>query len=266
MNADGSGATRLAAGRSPEWSPDGAHIAFERLDDGVYVMNADGSGARKLADGRHPRLVPRRRRHAFERYDYSGDAGLYVIGVDGAGLARLTPSCCGGGAYDGPRVVAAGRAPIAWIDNPGLYVIDADGSDRARIAWADADPSWAPDSTMIAFDRDGDVIVVNRDGTGELDVTNRGWDEHGADWQPAPTVAASLRADAGGPYATDEGAPAALQASASAAVSYAWVPAGPVGPLGPGLPVAPCGPWAPLPLRFLSAQPTQRVRSAPPRQ
>ena len=109
---------------------------------------------------------------------------------------------------------------------------------------------------MIAFDRDGDVIVVNRDGTGELDVTSRGWDEHGADWQPAPPAAASLSADAGGPYAGDEGAPVALHASASAAASYAWVPAGPVGPLGPGLPVAPCEPWTPSAPLVLPGQQT----------
>ena len=102
-------------------------------------MNADGSGARKLADGRHPDWSPDGERLAFERYDYSGDAGLYVIGVDGAGLARLTPSCCGGGARNGPEWSPDGRQ-IAWIDNPGLYVIDADGSNRRRIAWADADP------------------------------------------------------------------------------------------------------------------------------
>ncbi len=53
MNADGSGATRLAAGHDPTFSPDGERILFYRDDDpGVYVVSSrDGSGIRKLVDG-----------------------------------------------------------------------------------------------------------------------------------------------------------------------------------------------------------------------
>ncbi len=53
MNADGSGARRLAAGHDPTFSPDGERILFYRDDDpGVYVVSSrDGSGIRKLIDG-----------------------------------------------------------------------------------------------------------------------------------------------------------------------------------------------------------------------
>ncbi len=53
MNADESGATRLAAGHDPTFSPDGERILFYRDDDpGVYVVSSrDGSGIRKLIDG-----------------------------------------------------------------------------------------------------------------------------------------------------------------------------------------------------------------------
>ncbi|MEO5703953.1 MAG: hypothetical protein ABIR64_03035, partial [Candidatus Limnocylindrales bacterium] len=54
MNADGSGAIRLAVGASPAWSPDGSRIAFTRSIDGgwgeIWVMNADGSDQTNLTN------------------------------------------------------------------------------------------------------------------------------------------------------------------------------------------------------------------------
>lgn len=52
MNADGTGATRLAAGHYPTFSPDGERILFYRDDDpGVYAMSSrDGTGVTKLLD------------------------------------------------------------------------------------------------------------------------------------------------------------------------------------------------------------------------
>jgi Tol biopolymer transport system component len=48
VNAAGGGDRRLAEGRLPTWSPDGARIAFARGPD-VFTMRADGSGVRRIA-------------------------------------------------------------------------------------------------------------------------------------------------------------------------------------------------------------------------
>jgi Tol biopolymer transport system component len=46
--AAGGGDRRLAKGRLPTWSPDGARIAFARGPD-VFTMRADGTGERRIA-------------------------------------------------------------------------------------------------------------------------------------------------------------------------------------------------------------------------
>ena len=52
INPDGSGFTRLVAGRLPAWSPDGTRIVFVRGADapGLYVVNADGSGLARITN------------------------------------------------------------------------------------------------------------------------------------------------------------------------------------------------------------------------
>src|SRR5207302_1622395 len=89
----------------PEWSPDGARIAFSSTRDGnneIYVMNADGSGVTRLtnesnigANNYHPSWSPDSSRLTFasDRDDAgSGDGQIYVMNPDGSGQTRLTNS------------------------------------------------------------------------------------------------------------------------------------------------------------------------------
>ena len=57
----------------------------------------------------------------------------------------------------------------------GIYVMNADSSDRTLLAAGD-DPVWSPDSTRIAFhtERQGniDIYMMNADGSGQKNLTN----------------------------------------------------------------------------------------------
>jgi TolB protein len=106
MNADGSHTRTIGPDNValPSWSPDGTEIAFVNEETGsVYLINSGGSGLRRvvdlgsLPDGRHfpqnftsrPAWSPDGRKIAFAAGKI-GASHLYLVNVDGSGLAPLT--------------------------------------------------------------------------------------------------------------------------------------------------------------------------------
>ena len=75
--------------------------------------------------------------------------------------------------------------------------MNADGSDKQRLAQLVAGvqifrPSWSPDGTKIVFTNGSDVFVMNPDGSGVTNITNRPdayeW-SISPSWQPVPLAA-----------------------------------------------------------------------------
>ncbi len=143
--------TRLADGRGPAWSPDGARIAFGRAsNDGgftLWLMNADGSGARSLGSGLDPYWSPDGTRIAFSTSPVDlGD--LWVMNADGSGRKRLDGGLGGAWSPDGTRIASATDTPGGGV--PHLVVARVDGSSVTRLATGQL-PAWSPDGTRIAF-------------------------------------------------------------------------------------------------------------------
>jgi TolB protein len=189
---DGSGVNEL-----PSWSPDGERIAFIRGDPagepyGVYVIGADGRGLAKisgevLAEESRPAWSPDGTRIAFSGYAVSElpvrdnfvQTDLYVVDVEGGRPTRITvgetidrdPTW----SPDGSRIIFVRAKGLRVEENPTpehipqIYAMAPDGSKIVRLTELPggvSNPAWAPDGSFIAFESDGDIMVMNPDGGG----------------------------------------------------------------------------------------------------
>ena len=213
----------------PSWSPDGTQIAFHSGDlqsPEIWIMNADGSGAHKIADGCCPAWQPAPRTPAPEatgavvsqtptgvagtvargrigfdsHQDGEFNAEIYVMNADGSGQTNLTNNSAGdyypSWSPDGTRIVfMSGRD-----GNFGIYVMSADGSNVTRLTNSQASdtwPSWSPDGDRVAFvsDRDGnnEIYVMNIDGSGVTRLTYNTVGDGWPTWSPDSTRIAFVR-------------------------------------------------------------------------
>ena len=114
--------------------------------------------------------------------DRDGTGGeIYAMNADGSGQTNLTHS--GGSSH--PAVSPDGQR-IAFVSaraerNPEIYMMNAGGSGQiplipngAALDMRPADLAFSPDGQRIAFssDNDGEIYVVNADGSGLSNLTN----------------------------------------------------------------------------------------------
>jgi TolB protein len=198
----------------PDWSPNGAKIAFTRYQlrgccafvSDIVVINADGTGAATLTDGVSENAVPAwspdGARIAFaSTRDVDSNAEIYIMNPDGTGVTALTetsyPTINTDPAWspDGTKVAFA-RNPLVPGASADIYIVNIDGSGVTQLTngvggIGNVHPSWSPDGTRIAFasDRDGDleIYVMNADGSRQTNVTNNTAADSEPDWAPDGT-------------------------------------------------------------------------------
>ena len=100
MNADGSGERRISFGggwyAAPEWSPDGAWIAFTRRTQGgrsIGIIKPDGSGERALTNGpgdEGASWAASSRELIFQRIGPGGRSALARVALDGSQPRPMT--------------------------------------------------------------------------------------------------------------------------------------------------------------------------------
>jgi Tol biopolymer transport system component len=113
--------------------------------------------------------------------DRTGTSHLFRVRDDGSRVVNLTPSaeaCCGDWSPDGSR--------IAFSAEPGISVMNEDGSDPVALGVSGGSVRWSPDGQKLlftsggTFGTDGTIQVMNADGSGVTGLTTG----RSPDWSP----------------------------------------------------------------------------------
>lgn len=226
VKANGSGLSELplAVGEfngDPAYSPDGTQISFDQDTGsvapkvhGIFIVNADGTNAHRLtrspatkeAFDTESQWSPDGTRIAFTRVKRIGRAAIFVIGVHGHGLKRLTPwkldAATPDWSPDGRTIIFNTHFDPGPGQSANLYSMRPDGSGRRALTHHHRGrahafrPCWSPDGTKILFSRfkqgkgksfTFELYTAKPDGTGVERLTNlpRKFPSN-ADWGTAP--------------------------------------------------------------------------------
>jgi Tol biopolymer transport system component len=203
------------------WSPDGRLLAcanysvVQPRETGLWTLGSDGRGLIQLTSNPGGEdapgdFSPDGGRIVFLRSVGGVDdhvVGLFVIGVDGSDLHRITPAGMDLFAFNGSWSPTGTEILFVARSDPdhryAIWAVNADGTGLHKVpitgcggALSDPGsvgcvyPGWSPDGTRIVFTRatdDGkrDIAIVYADGSGFVQITKTG-DADEADWGTHP--------------------------------------------------------------------------------
>ena len=191
--ATGSSKGRLVLALHAVGSPEPAEaylasVAVDSSDVREITRPPDGTIA---ADG-SPSVSPDGKTIVFSRAIPGEPPHIYLVGMDGSGLRRLTQGNLAEvqpvWSPDGTRI-AFSRADGDHFD---LFVVGAEGSGLTQLTHtplADEDScTWSPNGMQLAFTRfqkdDEDVLAINVDGTEQHPLIRGRHDDASPSWSP----------------------------------------------------------------------------------
>jgi Tol biopolymer transport system component len=207
--ADGSRRFRLTRGKDsgPSWSPKGYYVALARRIDAsrsqIVVADARGRILRRFGTGlsTEPAWSPNGQRIA-----YASDGRVIVATTAGRTTAEVSPRTLVGGPVwspDSRRVAFAEVREIGPGVARGIYVVNADGTNRSLLVRDATDPAWSPDGSKLAYvayasrlTESGFVTVSNADGNGARRLTTTREAESQPAWSPGGRQLAFTRGGA----------------------------------------------------------------------
>lgn len=187
---------------TPQAIGSNATLALEGLAVGTHSVVLSGIAGNCHLDGDNPRTVEVLQTSTTVTFDLTclgGNAliaftsnafqllAILVINPDGTGLRNLTPD----GVFESDPIWSPDGRKILFIREGSLYVMEADGSGRMKLADGQAisEHRWSHDGRMIAYvdvrqvgeDVFEDLWVIQADGTGKVRVTENGFN---FSWSP----------------------------------------------------------------------------------
>jgi sugar lactone lactonase YvrE len=199
MNGDGTNRLQITHNGSnegdPDWSPDGARIAYEggEAASEIWVVQADGNNPVRLTnlgvESDDPDWSPDGTRIVFETDD--GSREIAIMNADGSNLRILTNTPAHS---EKPQFSPDGTRILFFSNRDGnyeIYVMNVDGSNLQRLTTHpqdDYDAAWSPDGAHIVFgserDGNGEIYIMDPDGGNVQRVTNNLVDDWAPTWSP----------------------------------------------------------------------------------